>query len=452
MTKDSSTTTRRARRPRLLAPRILAALVALTLSTLATAQVGSLYFREAEKDGRIYVFNTSDRYTTWARTGEMGTSVTLVGRGAGGETLVGENEAAIDLYLFKHNLPAYERPAAAPPPSPAPTFPQVKVGTTLYASYQDGQAGGTDYSKFVVKRAYLDVTGKATAALSFRVTPDITQDSTGDYKVRLKYGYGMLGTAKLGFVTKPFVELGMVHTPYIDFEEKINLYRMQDTVFMERIGTQASADLGIMAGGLIGGELSADAQKASSSANPGRWGSFAIGVYNGGGYNTSEANTSKAIEGRLTVRPLPDFIPGLQVTYYGIGGKGNTATEPDWTLNQGTVTYESRYLNAVGTYLTGTGNAAGTAVDSTTKEALNRKGWSVFVEGKLGTSWSVIGRYDDFTPDTRTTDVQQKRTIGGVCYHLAKGFDLLLDYDQLEYAGTTKPTDKRTQLTLGVKL
>ena len=40
----------------------------------------------------------------------MGIAVTLVGRGPNGETIVAENETALDLYLFKHNLPAYERP------------------------------------------------------------------------------------------------------------------------------------------------------------------------------------------------------------------------------------------------------------------------------------------------------------------------------------------------------
>ena len=438
--------------PAVRAARVLAVtLILLAAATMALAQVGSLYFREVEKDGRIYVFNTSDRYNEWQRSGEMGTSITLVGRGPNGETLIGENETAVDLYLFKHNLPAYERPTP-PPPSPAPpTFPQVKVGTTLYLSFQDGETAGTDYRKFVVKRGYLDVTGKLTPTLAFRLTPDVTQEATGDYKLRLKYGYGVVATTRLGFITKPFVEFGMVHTPYIDFEEKINAYRMQDTIFIERVGTLSSADLGVMVGGLLGGELSAVAQKASSSNTPGRWGSFAIGAYNGGGYNGVETNLNKSIEGRLSIRPLPDFVPGLQLTYFGVRGKGNTAAEPDWSVSQGTVSYESPYLNAVASYLTGKGNGAGSAIDSATKEALDREGWSVFVEGKLSSSWSLIARYDDFTPDTRVTDVKSKRTIVGVCYHLAKGYDLLLDHDEVEYVGTTKPNDRRVQMTFGIK-
>src|SRR6188474_984020 len=75
----------------------------------AVGQVMGLYYQETEKDGRVYVFNTPEKYASWQASGDMGIAVTLVGRGPNGETLVGENETAIDLYLFRHNLPGYER-------------------------------------------------------------------------------------------------------------------------------------------------------------------------------------------------------------------------------------------------------------------------------------------------------------------------------------------------------
>jgi hypothetical protein len=422
----------------------------LTMAVLAAAQVGSLYFREAEKDGRIYVFNSSDRYASWLKTGEMGGGITLAARGPNGETVIGENETAIDLYLFKHDLPAYDR--AALPQATPPSLPQVRLGTTMFLSYQDGKSAGTSYSKFVVKRGYLDMNGTLTPFLSFRLTPDVTQDSTGDYKVRLKLGYAHLSTARLGFIAKPYVEAGMIPTPWLDFEERINSYRMQDAHFIDRIGIMASADLGLVVGGLLGGELSADAQKESSSANPGRFGSFALGVYNGGGYTTAEANTNKVLEGRISIRPLPDLVPNLQVSYFGISGKGNTTKAPEWTTSMAALTWECRRIRAVVSHLTGKGNAKGDAVDASTGKALDRKGWSAFVEGKLSPFWSLIARYDDFTPDTRVSRLKQNRTIGGVCYHIAKGYDVLLDHDRLRYAGTTKPDDTRTQLTFQIKL
>jgi hypothetical protein len=99
---------------------------AALLGGAAWAQSTSLYYQEVAKDGRIYVFNTSERYQAFQKTGEMGTAITLIGRGPNGETVIGENETAIDLFLFKHNLPAYDRPAAPPSKPLVPTT--LKVG------------------------------------------------------------------------------------------------------------------------------------------------------------------------------------------------------------------------------------------------------------------------------------------------------------------------------------
>ena len=77
-----------------------------------------LYYMEVEKDGRVYVFNTPERYKAFSEGGEMGTAITLVGRAENGLTLVAENETAVDLYLFKHNLPGYDRVSQKTPYAP----------------------------------------------------------------------------------------------------------------------------------------------------------------------------------------------------------------------------------------------------------------------------------------------------------------------------------------------
>ena len=92
-------------------------LLALSLGSASSAvaqPLMGLYYNEVEKDGRVYVFNTPETFKAWGEGGEMGKSVTLVGRAEGGKTLVAENETAVDLYLFKHNLPGYDRPTPKP--------------------------------------------------------------------------------------------------------------------------------------------------------------------------------------------------------------------------------------------------------------------------------------------------------------------------------------------------
>ena len=109
----------------------LLVLLALVAASMASAQVTGLYYKEVEKDGRIYVFNTPERFKSWSESGDMGQSVTLPGAGPGGETIVAENETAVDLYLFKHNLPAYERPT--PKPAAPAELPNNKFGIRVYA-------------------------------------------------------------------------------------------------------------------------------------------------------------------------------------------------------------------------------------------------------------------------------------------------------------------------------
>jgi phosphate-selective porin OprO/OprP len=93
---------------------LLALVLALSAASVVTAQVTGLYYHEVEKDGRIYVFNTPEKFQSWEQTGDMGVAITLIGRGPNGETVVAENETAADLYFFKHNLPGYDRPTPKP--------------------------------------------------------------------------------------------------------------------------------------------------------------------------------------------------------------------------------------------------------------------------------------------------------------------------------------------------
>jgi phosphate-selective porin OprO/OprP len=90
----------------------------------------SLYYQEVERGDSIYVFNTPERYKAFLAGGDAGKCITLAKGGAGGKKLVAENETAIDLYLFKHGLPGYDR--AAPKPAPAPFELSWKDGRTTF--------------------------------------------------------------------------------------------------------------------------------------------------------------------------------------------------------------------------------------------------------------------------------------------------------------------------------
>jgi len=343
-----------------------------------------------------------------------------------------------------------------------------KFGLLWYLSYMNGDGadvGGTagdgvDRNKFAIKRGYFRVTKEFAPWFEAHMTTDVTQTSVPNSKlsdsiqVRIKYAYGKFKLPDLAFLTKPNFEVGVVHIPWLDYEENLNFYRLQDTMFIERNSIMNSADFGVTFTSLLGGEMPREYQEKVNSHYAGRYGSVQAGIYNGGGYSASEQNKNKVLEGRLTVRPLPDVIPGLQLSYFGTTGKGNTAAEPNWTTNLAFGSFESEPVVLTGQYYWGKGQQNGA-------NATEKDGYSFFTELKLYNMFkdpinrfSVIGRYDHFDPNTDASDDENSRYIAGVAYYLDKPHKnmFLVDYDAVNYEQSGKKNDHRIQVTLQIAL
>ncbi len=334
-------------------------------------------------------------------------------------------------------------------------FKGFKLGFLWYISYQNGENGkglGEDYNRFTIKRGYINISKEFTPWFSARITPDVNQmtddgNFDGSWTVRLKYLYGQFNIPDFAFFIKPYIEVGIVHMPWLDYEEHVNFYRCQDTMFLERNETFNSADLGVTFVSLLGGLIDEEYQNKVNHYYPGRYGSMSLAVMNGGGYHASEKNENKVLEGRLTIRPLPDIIPGLQLSYLGITGKGNKDTEPDWDVNLGFVSYEHEYVTLTGQYYDGKGNQKGA-------DEYHKDGYSFFGEIKPIKTLSIIGRYDYFDPNDNVKNDENERYIAGIAYHFHKQHKnmVLLDYDHVDYKDSSKKDDKRIQLTLQVAL
>lgn len=110
--------------------RVLATAAALLIGVglTASAWAQNFFYREVAKDGRIYVFAIAKEAEAFEKSGEMGKSITKLGYGPNGETMIFDSEDAIGLYNMKHDRPGDLTAIAKP---------EVKPKSNL--SYKDGQ-------------------------------------------------------------------------------------------------------------------------------------------------------------------------------------------------------------------------------------------------------------------------------------------------------------------------
>lgn len=328
----------------------------------------------------------------------------------------------------------------------------LSIGALAYIEYSAGTTNhdGTDFNRFSLTRGYINIRKDINPWLKVRITPDITQITSstnsqkGDIELRMKYYYVDFLLPDKGFLTENDLRFGLSHMPWLDFQEHINIYRLQGVMFQERFGNFNSADLGIGLIGNFGGKLSKELQEEVGYSTPynGRYGSYHIGVYNGGGYHAVEENQDKVIEGRITLRPLPDTLPGLQLTYLGISGKGNKTTQPDWRSNSGFISYQDKRFVLAGEYVQAKGNQKG-------DDEKEKGGYSLFGDFKIPVyeKAAVIVRYDVWDPDTDSSQDKETLTIGGVSCKLYGSNYILVAYEQRKYDKSGFEDDKKGQVT-----
>ncbi|MFI5329535.1 MAG: cell envelope integrity protein TolA [Desulfobaccales bacterium] len=332
----------------------------------------------------------------------------------------------------------------------------------------DGHVGSDQWT---LTRGYLTVTKEITPWLAARSTTDIFQDAANtSWLVREKYLYAELRPPNLGnFLTQNKSEVGLGHTPWHDFEETVYPYRCQGTIPIERAGVFSSADIGVSIRGNFGGQLANAEEKTGNAGYDGRYGSWHLGVYNGCGYSAAEVNQNKVPEYRVTIRPLPDYLPGLQATYFGLYGKGNSSTRtqfntafpgpawvqyyPDWVVNQGYLSYQHPWFILTAQVFASKGNQAGNWITQPNgpkpigirADSLWTMGYSVFGDVKVPLQlWSgsdkyplhVFYRTDWFNADQNheiAESAKYTKMITGIAYHLYKNNMILLDYEKTWY-------------------
>lgn len=401
-------TTRMARTSK--AHRLLVAVCCLlaTLATVASAQVGSLYYQEVLKDGRYHVFNTPERFASFKVSGDMGISITLIGRGPNGETVVGENETALDLFFFRHNLPAYER--ATPPPA-KPAVPtalkigdgEVRLGALIQGWYLADDTEGTS-NTFRIRRTEIKLSGKITPSWGFEVMLDPAKSQSfnagSDSKILQDAAVSYLGLRgheiALGQKKITFTDEGTRSSSELDFAERAQVIR-------------AVSD-----------------RREAGVFYKGSWGkTFAgmLSVTNGTANNVNDdSNDTVVTSARIDVKPSATFLFGVSGSYSG----GETAAHLERSRLAGHLRYDgpdSFPLALHAEYVTATDGQAG-------KADLEREGYYATLMYTLARQYRLAIRYDLYDRDTNA-DNRKLKTLTAGFHYLIKGKSINLKLDVL---------------------
>lgn len=350
-------------------------------------------------------------------------------------------------------------------------FEGLKFSAEAYLDWSRYETGDVTSNAFSLERGYLTVTKKHSDFLSFRYTLDVKQAASdrlsgtfedsgedevdvsfspknaldGNYVFRTKYLFAEMSLGGSGAFTQLRGRIGMQHAGPDDFEQAMNPYRAQSRNWLERAGWFSTADLGVGLHGNFGGKLEGAKEKVGTTKYDGRRGSFQVLLANGGGYDKAEANENKLLSGRVTVRPLADQAPSLQLTYGGAFGKDNTANGEDgagvdFNFHLFMLSWQSPRFTAYGQYFLADNNQSGKFVDAGKTEGVKTAGWSAFASFRPAAAedrLAFFGRYSLFDGDRdeaiTTGDHNVTLLTGGASYEIAKGNLFIVAYEVTSY-------------------
>ncbi len=338
--------------------------------------------------------------------------------------------------LFVVALSALGRPLVGQAPA-ASAAPQVSVSGVGYAQYLyqlKDSAGAGNQNQFSVQRAYINALGKFSGGIQTRITVDVAPSgAAGNQPIRLKYAYAAWTPGKSVLTYK----LGLIHTPWMDWEETLWDYRMQGAVAVDRNGYMTSSDFGV----------GIDGKGKDDAVN----GQFTF--VNGEGYSGGTGDKRKDVQARASFRLLKtddnSRVGGLRVS--GYVGVGKATGGGDRNRYLGMVSYKSKMATLAAEYVSTKDTLAPIGASP------NATGQIISVFGVLKvrkSSVAIIGRVDFVDPNTDVATDKQTRYIGGISYQVSPNLRVLADIDHLNYEGTPTLTQdaQRSRALLQIEL
>ena len=146
-----------------------AMLTAMAVGVPASAQ--ELYYKEIRRGGRIYVFSNAAEAERFEKTGEMGAGITRPGTGPNGETVMGDNDQALEVFYLKHGI------SEAVPEPAQPALP---------IAWRDGK------TRITTPNAYIEISNRVQVRYTHEFPDDSVTlagtagrgDSRGSFRIR----------------------------------------------------------------------------------------------------------------------------------------------------------------------------------------------------------------------------------------------------------------------------
>lgn len=293
--------------------------------------------------------------------------------------------------------------------------PQVSVTGVIYTQYQYTDVPVANKSSFDVTRAYVNVLGRLANGITTRLTTDVYRfGADNSLQIRLKYAFAAWTPTGSSLTYK----LGMIHTPWVDFEETLWDYRMQGSIAVDRNGYMTSSDMGFG----VDGRWNNDQVNAQ----------FAL--VNGEGYAGGPGDFRKDFEARVSYRLQPtddnSRVGGLRLS--GYLGVGKATGGADRNRYLGMLSYRKTQFTVAGEYVSvKDGGVTGSIISAFGVYHLSPP-------SKI----SLIGRVDIVDPDNNVANNGNTRIIGGASYQLSPNVRMLADLDRVKPQGGGTATNQ----------
>lgn len=299
---------------------------------------------------------------------------------------------------------------------------EVKPGGLIFAHYemvtsQHLQNGTTsqNFNAFEVSRIYLNADAKYDEKISafVQLEANLTSRDNKNNRVYLKNA-----ELRFNFHSAAKLSAGIIAAPWRGCEEGIWKHRFAAKILEDTEGLFAGSDRGIR----ISGKIPVIAYDAMISNGEGTGGDGT------GGNESTTANSGGKLKDftlKIAVSPLETLgeeLKGFKINLLAHKGDKNETTVRNRVFAG--LSYESKYLNLMGTYYN--------ADNSATNAPSRGEGFSVHTVASPTEKFCAFGRFDKYDPDIHAGGDSHNRYLYGLAYQIIKGIRISIDHQYLQ--------------------